>query len=222
MSFLAAGAIAGLAGGILQGVQQGRASKKTRRRTRKGQAQGRAAAEARLQDILEGPVTRLKFGSEGLISTTRAGSLFSQGEDFLRGTFGDAASSPLAQDFVKQIRAAQAARGTLFGGAAVATEASGLAAFSQTLRAQLLPQLKDFAFAPEQLRQNITSFEVGQSISRVTGQLPGQTAQYIPSALLQGINSGIAGAFGGAQIQSSFNSLQLQRQNLELQRQRQF
>lgn len=214
MSFLAAGAIAGAVGGIIQGVQQKSFSKKQRRRNRKGQAQGRTAAELRLLDILEGEQGPAAIGEEG----ERTGSLFSQGRDFLSETFGDAAGTPLAQDFIKQIRAAQAARGTLFGGAAINTEASGLAAFSQNLRAQLLPQLQQFAFAPEQLRQNITSFEVGQSQARVTGQLPGQSAQFIPSALLQGINSGVAGAFGGAQVQSSFDSLQLQKQNLQLQR----
>lgn len=216
MSGLLLGGVVGAVGGIIQGVQQQRASKKERRRTRKGQAQGRALADERLLDILEGERGPGSIGVAG----ERQGSLFSQGEDFLRETFGDAAGSPLAQDFVKQIRAAQAARGTLFGGAAVATEASGLAAFSQNLRAQLLPQLQQFAFAPESLRQNITAFETTQSIARVTGQLPGQTRQFIPSALLQGINSGIAGAFGGAQVQSSFESLQLQRENLDFQRSR--
>lgn len=224
------GGLLGGVGGIIEGAEKKRFSKKQRRRTRKGLRRGRAGAEDRLLDLLEGETgPDIQTFREGnvfgkdfrvpgpVLEGERTGSLFSQGEDFLASTFGDPASSPLAQDFVKQIRAAQAARGTLFGGAAVNTEASGLAAFSQNLRTQLLPQLQEFTFAPERLRQSITGFETNLAIAEVTGGFAPQ--QFQPSALLSGIKGGTAGLLGGAQIGAAFDANNLSQQSLDFQRQ---
>lgn len=178
------GGLLGFAGGLLQGYAQKAAATKARRRQRKAISGARTFADERIAEL------------------TGEGSLFAQGVDFLRSTFGDAANTPLAQDYVKQIRAAQASRGTLFGGAAVNTEASGLAAFSQDLRARLLPQLQSFSFAPEQLRQSIVGFEVPLRIASRTGaQLPGIGPNPLAvNPFVGALNQGLAGFLGGAQI----------------------
>lgn len=198
----AVGGLLGLAGGISSAFNQRRQQTRFRRRQRRAIGGARTFAEERLQELL-GPRT-----------------LFGQGEEFLRGTFGAAAESPLAQDFVKQIRAAQAARGTLAGGAPEAAEAGGLAAFSQQLRASLLPQLQAFAFAPEQLRQSIIGFEAPLRVAARTGAaLPGITPpQIAPDILTGALSQATAGFLGGAQIGASAEQLQEERRRLEEER----
>lgn len=187
----------GFAGDLIGGIAAQKAQTRNRRRQRKAIRQARTFAEERIREL------------------TGEGTLFAQGVDFLRGTFGDAASSPLAQDFVKQIRAAQASRGTLFGGAAVAQEAGGLSAFSQQLRASLLPQLQSFSFAPEQLRQSILGFEAPLRIAAKTG---GQFAPTGANPFVSALQGGIAGGFGGTQLGFNLQGLQQQQQqNTQLQ-----
>lgn len=189
------GGALGLIGGLISSSEQKRAAKKSRRRQRKAVGQARTFADERVAEL------------------TGEGTLFASGVDFLRDTFGDAANSPLAKDFVKQIRAAQAAKGTLFGSAADFNEAGGLSAFSQDLRSRLLPQVQNFAFAPEQLRQNILSHELPIRTSQVTGQPIGAgAAPFIPGLLSSGFNSAISGAFGGAQVGAGFDTRNLQQE----------
>lgn len=189
------GGLLGLVGGISGAITQKKTQTKFRRRQREAIGEARDFTSGRLEELLG------------------EGTLFSQGTDFLSGTFGAADQSPLAQDFVKQIRAAQASRGTLFGGAPEAAEAGGLAAFSQQLRASLLPQLLSFTQAPEQLRQSILGFEAPLRVAARTGaSIPGigapQPGVDIFGSGLAGLVSGIS---GGAQVGSSFGGLQNER-----------
>ena len=105
----------------------------------------------------------------GRVEEILADPLLMQARSFLQGTFENAADSPLAQDFAKGIQAAQSARGTFFGGAAINTEAGGLAAFSQRLRQDLLPQALSFGTLGENLRQDVLGFEAGLRTSAATG-----------------------------------------------------
>lgn len=197
------GGLLGLTGDLVGAIATNRAQTRNRRRQRKAIAEARTFTDERLAELLG------------------TGTLFSQGVDFLRGTFGEAADSPLAQDFVKQIRAAQAARGTLFGGAAVSTEASGLAAFSQNLRASLLPQLLSFSFAPEQLRQSILGFEAPLRVAaRTGGALPGVGPAPTPvNPFVAALQGAIGGATGGFQVGLGFDQLaQSQQKNATLEK----
>lgn len=200
-----AGGILGLAGGITGAINTQRQQTRFRRRQRAAINEAREFTDQRLAELLG------------------EGSLFSEGVDFLRGTFGNAADSPLAQDFVKQIRAAQAARGTFSGVGAAAAEAGGLAAFSQELRSRLLPQLQSFAFAPEQLRQSILGFEAPLRVSARTGAaLPGiAPPPILPDVATSALNSSLAGLLGGAQVGISATNLRQQQEALDLERAKQ-
>ena len=193
-----AGGLLGITGGVVGAIQSERQQRRFRRRQRRAIGEARQFADERVAEITGGP-------------------LFSQAVDFLQGTFENTADSPLAQDFARGIRQAQATRGTLFGGAGVAQEASGLAAFSQELRQSLLPQLLTFATEPERLRQSVLGFEAPLRVAAATGAaLPGLTPQpLLQSPIVAGLNSGIAGFSGGAQIGASFQNLSQQRQDIE-------
>ncbi len=182
-----AGIIGGLLGGA-GGIFSSISAKKQQKKFKKGQKEGIQAARV--------------FADERIEQLLGKGSLFSLGEDFLRGTFENAADSPLAQDFVKGIRQAQASRGTLAGPASEFTEAGGLAAFSQQLKAGLLPQLQSFSLAPEQLRQSIVGFEAPLRVASRTGaSIAGITPPQILPSIFGSALSGAAGGFlGGAQI----------------------
>lgn len=136
----------------------------------------------------------------GRVDEILADPLLMQARSFLEGTFGNAADSPLAQDFVKGIRAAQAARGTGFGGAAINTEAGGLAAFSQRLRQDLLPQALAFGTLGENLRQSVLGFEAPLRTAAATGggglgDSSGLVGPGILSSILRGATSGGAAGF---------------------------
>lgn len=158
----------------------------------------------------------------GRVDEILADPLLVSARNFLQGTFDNAADSPLARDFAKGIAAAQASRGTFFGGAAVSAEAGGLAAFSQRLRQDLLPSTIQFATLGEQLRQSVMGFEAPLRVAAATGgsglgDSSNMNAPGVFGAALTGALSGAAGGFaldqqfgltsglfGGNQIQSGF------------------
>lgn len=190
------GIIGALGGGILGGLGsffQAREQKKAFRRFRKRQAsaisQARDFTDARVQDILNSP-------------------LIAQGRSFVERTFGDPGSSPLAQSLQKQLRVAQEARGLRRSTAGAVAEASSLAGFEQQLRQQLLPQTLRFGLLPEQLRQNILSFETPLRIGAGTGlsvsglqPAPGLAGGFAGAGSLSSIlGQGALGAAGGFQI----------------------
>lgn len=140
----------------------------------------------------------------GRVDELLASPLLSQASSFLEGTFGDAAGSPLAQDFTKGIRAAQAARGTFFGGTAEAAEAGGLAAFSQRLRQDLLPQMLAFGTLPETLRQSVLGFEAPLRTQAATG---GPGSLFAGAGGLGDIISGaLSGGAGGFMLGREFGA----------------
>jgi hypothetical protein len=144
----------------------------------------------------------------GRVDELLASPLLSQARSFLEGTFGNAADSPLAQDFVKGIRAAQSARGTFFGGSAETQEAGGLSAFSQRLRQDLLPQALAFGTLPETLRQSVLGFEAPLRTAAATGgsglgDSSGLNAGNPLAAIFSGALSGAAGGFNLAREFSS-------------------
>lgn len=181
------GATAGAVGGFIQAHDAKRQQRLFAHRQRAAVADARKFADAKVESITNS-------------------KLFQGAQSFLEGTFGDAASTPLAQDFATGIRQAQAARGLLFGGAAISQEASGLAAFSQQLKAGLLPEARAFIQLPEQLRQSILGFEAPLRVSSVTGApLQGiQAPQILQSPLSGALTQGVAGGLGGFQIGQSF------------------
>lgn len=183
------GAILGGIGGFLSAESKRRAQTRFRRRQRAAIKEARQFADQRVAAIT---------GSE----------LFKGAKGFLESSFGDPLSSPLAQDFARGVRQAQAARGLLFGGAAVSQEASGLSAFSQNLRTRLLPQALQFAQAPEQIRQSVLGFEAPIRVAAKTGAaLPGITPpQILDSPLASAFQQAAAGAAGGFQIGSTLGS----------------
>jgi hypothetical protein len=178
------GGAAGLVGGIINSVNTNAQLTRFRRRQRAAIQEARDFTDSRVDDLIG------------------EGTLFEQGKQFLSDTFANTADSPLAQDFVKQMRAGMAQRGTLFGGAAMNTEAGGLAAYSQQLRMQLLPQLLQFSTEPERLRQSVLGFEAPLRIAAKTGALlPGMTAPQMSQSVAGAALSGLAsGALGGASI----------------------
>lgn len=182
------GAVFGAAGGILSAYNARKQQTRFRRRQRAAIKEAREFANQRVSEIT---------GSE----------LFSGAQEFLTSTFQDPMSSPLAEDFARGVRQAQAARGLLFGGAAVSQEASGLAAFSQDLRTRLLPQAMQFAQAPEQIRQSVLGFEAPIRVASRTGAaLPGITPpQILDSPLSAAFKQAAAGAAGGYMIGSEIS-----------------
>jgi hypothetical protein len=186
-----AGVIAGgaIGGGLLSfgtdligGIRAERFQRRMRRRQR------RAIAEAR------------QFADETVQRVTSS-DLFRQAEQFISGTFGDAANSPIVQDFRRGIQQAQASRGLLFGGASVQGEAGGVAIEAARLRERLLPQSLQFALAPEQLRQSTLQSESVLRTAAATGAPIGglQSPQFI-DPFTNAIQSGIQGAVGGGQF----------------------
>jgi len=181
------GAVLGGVGGFIAAQDAKRQQRAFKKDQRTGLNKAREFADQKVAEITES-------------------ELFSAANDFLLSTFQDPMSSPLADDFAKGVRQAQASRGLLFGGAAVTQEASGLAAFSATLRQQLLPQALQFAQAPEQIRQSVLGFEAPLRVAFETGAaIPGITPpQILQSPLAAAFGQAAAGAAGGAMIGQSF------------------
>jgi hypothetical protein len=185
------GAVLGGVGGYISAYDARKQQTRMRRRQRRAIQESREFADKRVEAI--------------------TGSKLYQGAlSFLEGTYDDAIGTPLAQDFAKGVRQAQAARGLLFGGAAVAQEASGLAAFSQQLQGNLLPQALQFAQAPETLRQSVLGFEAPLRIAAKTGAaLPGMApAPISESPLSAAFKQAAAGGAGGYQAVASYQGLQ--------------
>ena len=94
----AAGGLGSFAADLIGGIRAERFQRRMRRRQRKAIAEARQFADETVQRVT-------------------SSDLFRQAEDFISGTFGDAANSPIVQDFRKGIQQAQASRGLFFGGA---------------------------------------------------------------------------------------------------------
>ncbi|MCI0354818.1 MAG: hypothetical protein L0099_07255 [Acidobacteria bacterium] len=172
----------GAAGGFLQALRAEKGATRFRRRQRKAIAEAERVAGER-------------------VSRVEQSELFRGARQFIEGTFQDAVGTPLAQDFAKSIRAAQSARGVFSGAAAEAGEASGVAAFAQQLRANLLPSALSFSQFPETLRAQILSSEVPLRVAASTGAaLPGLAPQQTFDPLSAALTQGISGAAGGFQL----------------------
>jgi hypothetical protein len=74
----------------------------------------------------------------------------------------------LSTDFVKSLRAAQAARGLDYSQAAGAAEAAGLAGFRAQMQAQLVPQLMALAEGPASYRQKYESGYLNRNVFQQT------------------------------------------------------
>lgn len=191
MAFSAAG-VGGLIGGIggltldiISSVRAERQQRRFRRRQRRAIQEAREFADASARRVTES-------------------ALFQQGQQFLEQTFGDAVGSPLVQDFAKQLRASQAARGTFFGGSPAAAEAGGLAIAAQRLRGSLLPQVQEFATAGERIRQSVLGQEATLRTAAATGTpLFGQRPEFI-DPFAAGARGLIQGAAGGALLGQQF------------------
>lgn len=77
--------------------------------------------------------------------------------------------SPLETDFLKNLRAAQAARGIEMSAAAGAGEAAGLASFKTQIQMQMLPQLMALAEAPMAMRAKYEGNYLGRGVAYATG-----------------------------------------------------
>lgn len=117
--------------------------------------------------------------------------------------------SPLARDFRTAIQQAQTVRGIYQGGAPVAAEASGLAAFNFQQQKELLPFLLGLSQAPSQIFNASRSANVGAAVARATGGssyygAPSQAAQ--PVAIIgRAVESGFGGAAAGYALGSGFD-----------------
>lgn len=96
---------------------------------------------------------------------------------YLASMFGQGIPDALAQDYAGRIRGAQTARGLQSGGSAAGEEARFLSSMAAQQRQQLLPQLRQLALDPLQLRQqeigaNLQNRAVAQGIglAQLTGQ----------------------------------------------------
>lgn len=157
--------------------------------------------------------------ADQVVERVTSGELFSNARDFLTSSFRDSADSPLAQDTARQIRSAQAVRGTFHGNLAAVQEGVGTSAAAQRLRSSLLPSALQFSLAPEQLRQSVLGFEAPLRVAAATG---GQLAGVGPSNLLSqfsgGFGGAVSGGLGGFQIGSAIQA-QSQTQNFLRQQQ---
>jgi hypothetical protein len=96
---------------------------------------------------------------------------------YLASMFQQGIPDALAQDYAGRLRGAQTARGLESGGAAVGHEARFLSSLAAQQRQQLLPQLRQLALDPLQLRQqeigaNLQNSAVAQGIglAQLTGE----------------------------------------------------
>jgi hypothetical protein len=185
-------ALGGILGGIGNIFSQRQARKDFRtfkRRQREAIKKSRAFADERVTELLDSPLLRM-------------------GREFLEGTFSSPEASPLADQLRKSIRVAQQSRGLRRGVVGAVSESRALGAFTQQLRASLLPQVQSFGTLPERLRQSVLGFElpirigqaVGLNVSGL-GAAPGLESGLSPgSSLAAGLGGGISGAAGGASL----------------------
>lgn len=146
-------------------------------------------------------------------------TLFERGVQFLAGTFDRPEDSPLADQLRKSLRVAQESRGLRRSVAGAVGEARALGAFTQNLRASLLPQLVQFGTLPEQLRQSVLGFEAPLRVASATGApipgISGRPSDLFPNFVGSTLGEAAAGAAGGFQIGRQFD----QQAELEAQRQ---
>jgi len=209
--------ITSILGGITGGLGSffgARESKKAFRRFRKRQA---------------GAITKAReFTDERIAALTGPGTLLGLGTEFLRGTFSDPESSPLAESLTKGLRVAQESRGLRRSTIGAVSEARALGAFTQNLRSSLLPAVQQFGTLPETLRQSILGFELPIHIGRATGLnvsglgvAPGLEAGFASGGSTSAILSGAAsGLLGGANIGFGFQQMQQNQQELDALRSR--
>ncbi len=195
---MANGASGALIGGLFGfGTELLRSAQAKKTQTRFRRRQRAAIGEAR------------KFADES-VSRVTSSPLFSQASQFLESTFGAPEDSPLVNQFRKSLQTSQASRGLFFGGAPAAAEAGGIAVASQQLRQSLLPNILNFTFQPEQLRQSVLDQESRLRVAAATGApligLPEQAVDPLGNAL----QSAISGAAGGFQLGQQFGGQQQQ------------
>jgi hypothetical protein len=96
---------------------------------------------------------------------------------YLASLFGQGIPDALAQDYAGRIRGAQTARGLHSGGAPAQEEARFLSSMAAQQRQQLLPQLRQLALDPLQLRQQEVGMNLqnraaaqGIGLAQLTGQ----------------------------------------------------
>jgi len=150
--------------------------------------------------------TRTAYKSLGGID---AGVLMSENLRAVAGqvpTFGGL--DPLSQDFVKNLRVAQAARG-LEGQAAGAGEAAGLASFRVQLQSQMLPQLMALAENPASLRAKYETGNLQRDVYRAgAGAVAYGQANpnllFSPSVLGEAMKGGASGFALGSSIGGGF------------------
>lgn len=157
--------------------------------TTKQSAKARAVMGADANTVLE----------QQLALNAGAGTQFTQG-----GTM-----TPLETDFLKNLRAAQAARGIEMSAAAGAGEAAGLAAFRTQIQMQMVPQLMALAEAPAAMRAKYEGSYLGRNTFYATGGAvaygQAQPGLAHEGSWLTGAMSGAAaGAAQGASIGNLF------------------
>ncbi len=194
------GGAGGIAGGLLGGIgnflnqHQARKDFRTfKRRQREAIKKSRAFADERVTELLDSPLLRM-------------------GREFLEGTFASPETSPLADQLRKGLRVAQQSRGLRRGTVGAVAEARALGAFTQQLRASLLPQVESFGTLPERLRQSVLGFElpirIGQAVGLNVaglGAAPGLESGLSPgSSLGAALGGAIPGAAGGASLGFGF------------------
>lgn len=160
--------------------------------TTKKAARARAVMGADANEVL----------AQGLAANAGAGTQFTQG-----GTL-----TPLETDFLKNLRAAQAARGIEMSAAAGAGEAAGLAAFRTQIQMQMVPQLMALAEAPAAMRAKYEGSYLSRNVFYNTGGAVayGQAQPGLAhegSVLVGAMKGGAAGFAQGLSIGNLFGGL---------------
>lgn len=105
--------------------------------------------------------------ADAALYNTFASPAYQAQAGYLASLFSQGIPDALAQDYSGRIRQAQTARGLQGGGAPAQEEARFLSSMAAQQRQQLLPQLRQLALDPMQLRQQ----QVGQNLqNRATSQ----------------------------------------------------
>jgi hypothetical protein len=152
-----------------------------------------------------------RFGSRVAAGPAPPRTLYERGVQFLAGTFDRPEDSPLADQLRKSLRVAQESRGLRRSVAGAVGEARALGAFTQNLRASLLPSMMQFSTLPEQLRQSIIGFEAPLRTAAATGAPVPGLGPVNPGSLFPGVaggifQQGVAGALGGFQMGSAISA----------------
>ncbi len=115
--------------------------------------------------------------ADAALYNTFASPAYQAQAGYLASLFGQGIPDALAQDYSGRIRLAQTARGLQSGGAPAQEEARFLSSLAAQQRQQLLPQLRQLALDPMQLRQQEVGLNLqnraaaqGIGLAQLTGQ----------------------------------------------------